>query len=334
MYKSFYAVPVLPLVLIAVVGLTACGKGEDKKASTQIVAKVDDNEITMHQVNQVLKSAQNVTADNAATLRKQVLDKLIDQQILVEKANKESLDRTPEVIMAMEAAKREVLANAYLQKIVATSAKVSDTEIRKYFNEHPALFSKRRVYTFDDIGLERKDAVLSAVKEQVAKQKPLPEIAAYLKDNGIKFASGSYTRPAEQIPLTMLPKLESASEGDTVVIEAGNSVHLIYIIKAESAPIDLAAATPFIKSFFYHTRGKEIVDEKMKKFRQEAKVEYVGEFAVANNAATSKQVAEASPEKVAEQKADVEVSSKAVSSKQDQDKANQASIEAGVAGLK
>lgn len=334
MYKSFCAVPVLPLVLIAVVGLTACGKGDDKKTSTQIVAKVDDNEITMHEVNQVLRSARDVTPETAPAVRKQVLDKLIDQQILVEKANKESLDRTPEVIMAMEAAKKEVLANAYLQKLVATSSKVNDTEVKKYFNDHPALFTKRRIYTFDDIGLEKNDAVVSMLKEQVAKQKSMQDIASYLKDNSIKYSSGSFTRPAEQIPLTMLPKLENASEGDTVVVEAGNSVHLIHITKAESSPIDLAAATPFIKNFFYNSRGKEIVDEKMKKFRQEAKVEYVGEFATANADASNK-VAEASPEKVAAQKADIEASSKAVISKENQNKAtNQASIEAGVAGLK
>ena len=200
MYKSFCAVPVLSLVLVAVVGLAACGKGNDKKTSTQIVAKVDDAEITMHEVNLILRNASNVTSENAPKLRKQIVDKLIDQQILVDKANKESLDRTPEVIMAMEAAKKEVLANAYLQKMVATSSKVNDTEVKKYFNDHPGLFTKRRIYTFDDIGFERNDSVLAAIKEDVTHQKSLPEIASWFRQNNIKYSSGSYTRPAEQIP--------------------------------------------------------------------------------------------------------------------------------------
>ncbi|MBA3695714.1 MAG: peptidyl-prolyl cis-trans isomerase, EpsD family [Methylotenera sp.] len=314
----------LSIVLIAV-ALTACGKGGDKKASTQTVAKVDDTEITMHEVNLLLKGVPNITPENAPTMRKQVLDKLIDQQILVEKANKESLDRTPEVIMAMEAAKKEVLANAYLQKLVTSSSKINDTEVKHYFTDHPALFSNRRIYTFDDIGLGKNDAILATLKEDVAQQKTLPEIANWLKDNSVKYSSGSYTRPAEQIPLTMLPKLQDAKEGDTVIIEAGNAIHLIHIVKAENSPIDLAAATPFIKSFFVHTRGKEIVDEKMKQFRKEAKVEYVGEFAVANNAPQTAPVATATT---------TQVDTKAIA-KEVESKANkQLSIEEGVAGLK
>lgn len=324
MYKSFYVRRTLSIVLIAV-ALTACGKGEDKKTSTQTVAKVDGTEITMHEVNLLLRGVPNVTADNAPTVRKQVLDKLIDQQILVEKANKESLDRTPDVIMAMEAAKKEVLANAYLQKLIATSSKINETEVKNYFKEHPALFSKRRIYTFDDIGLERNDAVLATLKEDVAKQKAMSEIANWLKENSIKYASGSYTRPAEQIPLTMLPKLQDAKEGETVIIEAGNSVHLIHIVKAQESPIDLAAATPFIKSFFAHTRGKEIIDEKMKQFRKEANVEYTGEFAVANKApVASVPVATA---------ANTKIETKAIDPKENK-ASKDVSMEEGVAGLK
>lgn len=321
MCKSFYKIPTLLVVLIAVSALVGCGKSDGNKAATQTVAKVNDAEITMHQVNLMLKGVQNVTAENVDAIRKQALEKLIDQQILVEKANKESLDRTPEVIMAMEAAKKEVLANAYLQKLVANSPQINDTEVKKYYKEHPGLFSKRRIYTFDDIGLEKNDAVLPTLKEDVGQKKSLPEIGAWLKENGVKYSGGSYTRPAEQIPLTMLPKLESAREGDTVLIEAGNSIHVIHIMKAEDAPIDLAAATPFIKSFFVHSRGKEIVDEKMKKFRQEAKVEYEGDFAVANNTAPTSIEAAAKPVDAAE-------------TKQVGKSNNQASVEAGLAGLK
>ena len=325
MCKSFRAVRTLSIVLIAV-ALTACGKGDDKKTSTQIAAKVDDTEITMHEVNLLLQGVPNVTAENAPAIRKQVLDKLIDQQILVEKANKESLDRTPEVIVAMEAAKKEVLANAYLRKLIATSSKINDTEVKNYYKDHPALFSKRRIYTFDDIGLEKNDTVLATLKDNVAQQKTMPEIAQWLKDNSVKYSSGSYTRPAEQIPLTMLPKLQEAREGEIVIIEAGNSVHLIHIVKAENSPIDLAAATPFIKSFFVHTHGKEIVDSRMKQFRKEAKVEYTGEFAVANSKSPAAVPVTASTS--------TQVDTKAIAKEVESNASKQMSMDDGVAGLK
>jgi hypothetical protein len=123
----------------------------------------------------------------------------------------------------------------------------------------------------------------------------------------------------------MLPKLQDAKEGETVIIEAGNSVHLIHIVKAQESPIDLAAATPFIKSFFAHTRGKEIIDEKMKQFRKEANVEYTGEFAVANKApVASVPVATA---------ANTKIETKAIDPKENK-ASKDVSMEEGVAGLK
>ncbi len=266
-------------VLIATLLLSACKKEEDKKTSTQVAAKVDSTEISMHQINQVMSSAKNVTPENASAIRQQVLEKLIDQQILVDKAAKDNLDRTPQVMMAIEAAKKDIIARAFLQKMVANDVKVTDQEVRGYFDEHPGLFSKRRIYNLQDLGFESNEQLFIEVNAELEKHKSIQEIADWLKAKDIKFSAGAYTRPAEQIPLEILPKLQDVKDGETVALKVQNAIHVIKIVKSQSAPIELAAATPFIKNYFLNTRGKEIVDAQMKKFRSEAKIEYVGDFA-------------------------------------------------------
>ena len=277
MYSSFKFPLIVALCFMFASLMTACNKA-DKKNTTQSVAKVNGVEITMHQVNLMIKNAQNVTAENEVAVRQQLLDELINQQIIVEKATKESLDRSPEVIMAIEAAKKEILATAYLQKLVANSADVSSTEIKKYYTEHPGLFSKRRVYDLQDLGMEDNPELLPIIKAEVANQKSLLEISDFLKVKGIKFSESSYTRPAEQIPLNVLPALQNLNVGDTTVLSDNNTIHVVHIVNAKEEPIDLEKATPFIKSFFVNTMGKEIIDKKLKQFRQEAKLEYVGDI--------------------------------------------------------
>jgi EpsD family peptidyl-prolyl cis-trans isomerase len=310
MHKSFHTIG---LIALAALALTACDRSVDKKPSTQIVAKVNDVEITMHQINRVVKGMQTVSVDNVASVRREALEKLIDQQIIVEKAKKENLDRTPDVIMAIEAAKKEILAKAYIQKLVMNSSKTKSNDIKEYFNEHPALFSERRIFNFEDIGFQRVAEVMPALRAEVAQQKSMSEIAAWLREKGVKYTGGTYLRPAEQIPLTILPRLQYAKAGEVVLIEIDNAVHLIHVIKYEESPIDLATATPFIKSYFINTNGKQLITDKLKQFRKEAKVEYVGEYALAA----------ADPHALAEK-------TNQIQSKP----SKRSSIEAGVAGLK
>lgn len=302
--------------------LAACGKGGEKVASSQIAAKVNGVEITTHQIDSVMKGAQNVTAENVAEFRKKALDKLIDQQLVIDKASKESLDRTPDVILEIEAAKKEILARAYLKKMLANSSEINDGEFKKYYNEHTELFSKRRIYNLQDISTQSNAETLELLKENVTAQKSMMDIAEILKAKGIKFSSGSFTRPAEQLPLDILPKMQMLKDGDMFVWQSGDIAHAIKLNSIEESPVGLIEATPMIKNYFINTRGKQIVEDKIKKFRQEAKIEYLGAFvhqpdgspiksAISDKADTSSNLTE-------EQK----------KSKKD------STIEAGVAGLK
>lgn len=276
------------LAVFSICCLVACDKDENKKNSSQIAVKVNGAEISMHQMNQVMRGLKNVTPENADSARKQVLEKLIDQQLVVEKATKENMDRTPDVLLAIEAAKKDILARAYINKLVSSSIKVSDEEVKKYFDEHPPLFSNRRIYALQDIGMLRDAQLSGELKSELDKGRTMQEVAEFLKTKGVKFSGNSYTKPAEQLPLDLLPKLQQLKDGQTALVEVGNSMHLIHLVKSQEAPIDIKTATPFIRSYYVNTRGKKLVEDEMKKLRQQAKIEYVGDFAKTATATENK----------------------------------------------
>lgn len=326
-YKDFSNLVLTTCVIACVSALGACSKQEavekepateiTEKVSESIAAKVNDVEISTNQINQMMQGAQNLTANNEVELQRQILEKLIDQEIIIEKANMESLDRVPEVVLAMESAKKEVLAKAYLQKLIAESSKVTDEDVNQYYFEHPALFSERRIYKLEDISTERNANSLAAIQKAVAKKKSMAAITYVLQKKGIQYSEETYTRPAEQLPLNLLPKIQQLRKGEKLVVETDDVVHVMRLVNAEDAPISLEKAASSIRSFLMSSRASEIVDERMKLFRKQANIEYVGDFSTLPNSSNTL--------KVASGKAGAQVST---------DKAKQAKSASGVVSLK
>ena len=50
--------------LLALTLTTGCGKKEDAKVATQVAARVNSDEITVHQVNNILARSQNITPED------------------------------------------------------------------------------------------------------------------------------------------------------------------------------------------------------------------------------------------------------------------------------
>src|SRR5205807_445444 len=120
--------PLLCLFAACIAALAGCGKDDDRKAATQVAAKVNSEEITVHQVNDILARNPNVTPELAPLVKREIVDRLIDQQLAKQQAIQKKLDRSPHILQAIEAAKSEILARAYLQVVAAAQEKPTPDE--------------------------------------------------------------------------------------------------------------------------------------------------------------------------------------------------------------
>lgn len=263
------------------ISVSSCGNKDDKKAATQVAAKVGSEEISVHQINQVLSRANTAAASPAAAqaMGREVLEKLIDQQLAVEQATEEKLHRSPEVVAQIEAARRDIIARAYMQKIAATVSKPSPEEVKKYYADHPELFSARRIFNVQEIVVPIAPGLAEQMRSFAASGKSMVEVANWLKSKDIKFDGGSATRTAEQIPLERLPQIHALKDGQNLVTETPQGVTLLRLASSQSAPVDEAAALPRIEQFLINRRASEAVAANLKKLRADAKVVYMGEFA-------------------------------------------------------
>ena len=270
------------LALVAT-ALAACGDKAGTKPATQVAAKVGSEEISVHQINFVLSRANttNVTPESAQLLRLEVLEKLIDQQLAVDQALEKKLDRTPEVVTQLEAARREVLSRAYVQQLAGALAKPTTEEAQKYFTDNPQLFSERRVFNLQEILVPAAAGreVSEQLKAQVDAGKSMDDIAAWLRSRNVRFGGNSATRAAEQIPLELLKTVHALKDGQTTLVSNAQGFTVLRVASSQSAPVAEAAALPRIQQFLTNQRGSEAVTQAIKDLRAKTTVTYMGDFA-------------------------------------------------------
>ncbi len=277
------------LGLIALVSaaalLTACGDKKAKSAS-QTAAKVNKSEITVHQINFVLQQQRNIRPEQADAASKQILERLIDQELALQKADDLKLDRDPRVVQQLEAAKREIIARAYLEKVGEAAPKPTAEEIKAYYEEKPALFKERRIYSIQEIAIEAKPEQVAELREKLGSAKSINEFVEYLKANDYKFAGNQAVRAAEQLPLQSVDAFAKMKDGQAILNQSANGVQVVVLASSRSQPVTEEQARPAIEQFLLNDRKRKLIEEDVKKMRTDATVEYVGKFGESAPAAT------------------------------------------------
>ena len=269
----------IPVVAVAAaVVLVGCGEKKDKAAS-QTAAKVNKDEVTVHQINFVLQQQRNLRPEQTDAASKQILERLIEQQLALQKADEQKIDRDPRVVQQMEVARREIVARAYLDKVGEAAPKPTADEIKKYYDEKPALFSERRVYSIQEISIEAKPEQVPELREKLAAAKNVNDFVEYLKASGLRFAGNQAVRAAEQLPFNTLDAMSKMKDGQAIVVPATNGMQVVVLAGSRSQPVTEEQARPAIEQFLLNERKRKLVEDDIKALRAAAKIEYVGKFA-------------------------------------------------------
>lgn len=279
--------------MLLALALSACGNGgKDGKPASQVAAKVNSGEISVHQVNFLLQRTPGLTPEKAPEAKRQILDSLVDQELAVQQAVETKLDRDPTVMQTLEAARREILARAFLDHAVAGKNQPTPEEVAAYYRGHPELFTERKIYRLQEIGFPADPGTIATVRAQVAQARNGEALLAGLRDKGIQVAGTVMVKPAENISLDILPQLSRMKEGQSAIFENGGKASLVTLIGATTAPMDEETARPVIQQFLVRQQTDALVKETLHDLRSKAKIEYVGEFGKEAEAARQTREAE------------------------------------------
>ena len=269
----------IPLAVLATAAvLVGCGEKKDKAAS-QTAAKVNKDEITVHQINFMLQQQRNLRPEQTEVASKQILDRLVEQQLALQKVDELKLDRDPRVVQQLEAARREILARAYVEKVGEAAPKPTAEEIKKYYDDKPELFRERRVYSIQEIAIEARPDQVQELRDQLGTAKSINEFVDYLKAAGLRFSGNQAVRSAEQLPFNTLDAMSKMKDGQAMVVPSPTGVQVIVLAGSRVQPASEEQSRPAIEQYLLNERKRKLVEEDMKALRAAAKIEFVGKFA-------------------------------------------------------
>ncbi|QUT05653.1 peptidyl-prolyl cis-trans isomerase [Sphingobium phenoxybenzoativorans] len=257
--------------IIAACFLASCGS---KKVPDQTIVTGDNFEITLTELDQILRAAPPVQKEQVAPARRAILDTLISQKLLAEAGEEAGLDKQVQVVQAIEAAKRSILAQAYARKLVGEDDAPSEAAIRKYYDDHPEKFSRR--------------LKLNIVEYSVPQGFPnINEYAALLDKEGFdalstKMAADSpdtkqlaSSRLSSELPPTAAKILSSLKPGSDISYATPGQVHLGRVQTIEIDPQSFEEAKFEISEAIKSERREQTVAAAVQELRKSRHIEIV-----------------------------------------------------------
>ena len=284
-FSPFPSRPAALLALLCVAWLAAACGDRKQAAGQEVAARVGSDEITAAQVDLLLQQQRGLRPEQAEAAGRQILERLIDQQLALQKAAERKLESDPRVAQQLDAARREILARSYLDKVGEGVARPTADEIRKYYADKPALFGERRIYNLQEILIEARGDQLDALRERLASVRNVGEFAEFLKANDYRFAVNQAVRAAEQLPLQSLDTLARMQDGQATLVPAASGAQVVVLLGSRLQPVTEEQARPMIEQFLLNERRRKRVEDEIRSLREAARIERLGRFAPTGTAA-------------------------------------------------
>jgi len=184
---------------------------QDNSELGQVVAKVDDNVITVGDVQERINKQAPFIRSRYTTIekKKEFLDNLIRFEVMAAEAQKRGYDKDPEVIRVM----KQQMISKFLQKDFESKLKIEDVpdaEVEKYYNAHPEEFNRKDEVRVSQIlvkdkakadkvaadvrALPKVPATAAPVAATADQQKPFRDLVTkYSEDEDSKQRAGDLT---------------------------------------------------------------------------------------------------------------------------------------------
>lgn len=253
--------------------LTACGS----KPSGQVAATVDGDEITSTELNAELAGVQVPKGADTKALQREALKRVIDRKLLASAARQDNLDQSPEFVIRRQQLEDALLVQLLTQKIARGLKAPTPAEINQYKTSNPNVFAGRSILAVDQIRFPTpsQDAYL----KELGAAHSMPDVAAVLDRQGIKYQRANGQIDTAQMPAAMLDQIRKLPPGEPFVVPTGQFVIVSLVTGSTPAPLAGEAVQQVATNGLRNTKLGDALKQRLDAEQKEAKIEYQPGFA-------------------------------------------------------
>ena len=254
-------------VLVSCIGLYGCGK--TRNDGGKVIATVSNRAITIAsfkaRIDRLPVYYQKIIKNNL----KRYLDEMIMEMILYEDAIRRKLDKNKEVKEIISEARKKVLVSKLVASEVDEKAKVSEEEIRKYYEEHKDEFKAPEMWRASHI-LVADETQAKSVADELSKGGDFAELAKKYSIDATASRGGDigFFRQGQLVPdfEKACLKLNVGQTGDILHTQFG--YHIIKLTdKRETTAQSYDEAKRAIESELNRKKRAALFDEMVRKLK-------------------------------------------------------------------
>jgi peptidyl-prolyl cis-trans isomerase C len=267
----------LAIGLILTVALISCSKkGAEQKGP--FLAKVGSTTITQADYDREFQAlpdyARQLFADEQG--KEKFLNEIINKEILYQEALKKGLDKTPDYQKKLEEFKKLTLVSGLFEKDIMSKAKVSDQEVKEYYEKNKQDFTPTTQIKASHILVKTEDEA-KKVLESLKKGQKFGDIA-----KAVSIDSGSAKNGGDLGFFSkgqMVPEFEKAAAslnvGEiSVPVKTQFGYHIIKVTdKKKGAVIEFDKIKDMISQRLSGEKQKEAFDQYLAELKKAYKVE-------------------------------------------------------------
>lgn len=276
----------LSLLICLSAGLAACDQAPDadndeatSPAPTgQVVARINGQEITIHELSAEIARIRLGDGADRAKMERQVLLALAERTILVQLAEKDKLDRRPDVWQDIRRSRSAILAKAYASARMSDRPLISRSAAEAFVFDNPSYYANREYFVFDAIAAKTAD-LPEDLKDELSEFGDLDRVESRLRELGLEHRREPQTAFSDQLAKVMLDQmdeLESSGRIFYMVSGAGTLISKLQIRRPAGrvGEVAIRSATKLLERKASETAFREM--------RQDvitfADTEFVGRF--------------------------------------------------------
>ena len=263
---------VLTLVMTGIIMLgVAPGHASENKRSTsgktQIVAKLNNREITITDLRyEMNRLGLNPASENAEAI---ALESIVSRALLTDAARSARFHRKPESLRHMAVAQEQALADLYLASTSRASEPTRE-ELERFVFDNPALFSKRRIYTFSVLTLDTTSFDEEAFTPLFDDSADFDALRKVLLSRRVDTIITPAVQAAEAFAAPVRDQLAVYKVRDNIVLKSPERVQIMKITAIKNAPITGDHAMQRARELIFTQQTRKRAERVLKRLRESA----------------------------------------------------------------